>query len=103
MDWLKKPPSPQSAWGGFTPPKVKDRNQFNLFDTGGLAETGRPLFIPMEYAAAGAGVDAGEWRAAGGQPFWRGRLFTEGEGISPDVVREVEVIMCPGLPDFNRS
>lgn len=48
---------------------------------GWLAETGRPFFISLERAAAGAGVDAGEGRAAGGQPFRRGRLFTEGNNI----------------------
>lgn len=39
---------------------------------GWLAETGRPLFIPMEYTAAGAGVDAGEGRAAGDNLFGGG-------------------------------
>ena len=67
----------------------KGSESVKLVRYGGLAETGWPFFISLERAAAGAGVDAGEGRSAGGQPFRRGRVFAEGEGLPPDVVREV--------------
>ena len=78
MEWLKKSPSPQSAWGGFTPPKVRDRNQFNLFDTGGLLKPAGPFSCRWN-----APQQAQGWTPGKGAP--QGDNLFGGGGSSPRV------------------
>jgi len=77
MEWLKKPPSPQSAWGGFTPPKVQG-NQFNLFDTGGLLKPAGPFSFLWNTPQQAHG-----WTPGKGAP--QGDSLFGGGGSSPRV------------------